>query len=151
MTEIGFVIRRASPRLLVGIDPGSNCGVATLIPGTKTLNLYQFESNIEAMFLLIELSNNWQLEVHVEDARLARKSAYFAKNSSPGKLQGVGYVKGFSKEWESFCRIRMYKYQMHPPTATKMSVELFEKITGIKTLKGESHKRDAANIILGRK
>ncbi len=148
---IGFEVRRSLPRLLIGIDPGSNCGVATLIPDSKCLNLYQFNSNIEAMFLIIKLSHDYDIELFIEDARLAPKNAYFAKTGNPGKLQGVGYVKGFCKEWEAFCKMRMYKHQMIQAKNTKIDQVLFEKITGMKTLKGEHHKRDAAMIILGRK
>jgi hypothetical protein len=148
---VGFEIKRAKPRLLIGVDPGSNCGVATLIPGSKCLNLYQTKSNIEAMFLIIELANDYEIELFIEDARLAKKNAYFARKDNHGKLQGVGYVKGFSKEWEAFCKIRMFKFTMLQSSNTKMDPILFEKMTGLKTLKTEHHKRDAAMIILGRK
>ena len=148
---IGFEVRRSLPRLLIGVDPGSNCGVATLFPNSKCLNLYQFNSNIEAMFLIIKLSHDFDIELFIEDARLFKKSGYHAKNSNAGRLQGVGYVKGFSKEWEAFCKMRMYKFTMLQSSKTKVDPVLFEKMTGMKTLKTEHHKRDAAMIILGRK
>lgn len=148
---IGFEITRMKTRLLIGVDPGSNCGVATLIPNSKCLNLYQFKSNIEAMFLIIQLANDYDVELFIEDARLFKKSGFHAKNSNSGRLQGVGYVKGFSAEWEAFCKIRMYKFTMLQSANTKADPVLFEKMTGLKTLKTEHHKRDAAMIILGRK
>lgn len=147
---IGFKIEIMT-RLLIGIDPGSNCGLATLDPATKQLLLFQFNSNIEAMFFVMDLNDKYDIEIFIEDARLAKKNVYYAKTSNVGKLQGVGYVKGFSKEWEAFTRLLKIKNTMLPPGQTKSSPEYFFQLTGIKTLKGEHHKRDAALIILGRK
>lgn len=142
--------RRGLPKLLIGIDPGSNCGVATLVSGTKLLGLYQFKSNIEAMFFCIELSNDWEIELTIEDARKVVKNAYFAQKANRGKDQGVGYVKGYCKEWEAFCVLRGYQYQMVSPKNTKMDELLFEKLTGKKTLKTQHHMRDAALLIFGK-
>lgn len=102
------------------------------------------------MLYCLELLNDWQLEMYVEDARKAVKNSYFAQKGNPGKLQGVGYVKGFSKEWEAFCRILEIPVQMLTPKNTKMEPDLFEKMTGVKTLKTQHHMRDAALLIFGK-
>jgi hypothetical protein len=150
---LAFEIRKAKPLLFVGIDPGSNCGVATLQQGSITPTLKEFDSNVEAMFHLIELSNDWDLEIRIEDARMAKKLAYFAKNENKGKLQGVGYVKAYSKEWEAFCILKKFSYKMVAPNSkiTKLSSAVFEKITGLKVPETKHHCRDAAMLILGLK
>jgi hypothetical protein len=147
---IGFKIEIMN-RLLIGVDPGSNCGLATLEPQTGQLLLYQFNSNIEAMFFVMDLIEKYDVEMFIEDARLFKKSAFHAKTSNPGRQQGVGSVKGASKEWEAFTRLLKIKCQMMPIGQTKTSPEYFFKLTGIQTLKTQHHKRDAAMIILGRK
>lgn len=142
--------KRGLPRLLIGIDPGSNCGFASLIPGTKILCLHQFKSNIEAMFHCMRLANDWDIELTIEDARKVVKNAYFAQKANRGKDQGVGYVKAYCKEWEAFCVLRGYQYQMISPKNTKMDESFFEKLTGKKTLKTQHHMRDAALLIFGK-
>ena len=141
------------PKLFIGIDPGSTCGLATLQQGSKMPNLYQFNSNIEAMFFVISLANDWEIDLTIEDARLAIKTAYHAKNQTKGKAQGVGCVKAYSKEWEAFCQLRRYPHRMVAPNhrITKTTPEFFEQLTGCKTKKTEHHLRDAAMLILGKK
>ena len=147
---IGFEMKVSKTRLLIGIDPVSTCGMATLIPNSKCLNLYEFDSNIQAMFQVIELSNDYEIELFIEDARLYKKSGFHAKTSDKGRLQGVGYVKGYSKEWEAFCRLKMFRFNLLQAKNTKVSPDFFEKLTGLKTLKTQTHMRDAAMIIFGR-
>lgn len=141
------------PKLFIGIDPGGNCGMATILSGIPTPNLFQFKSNIEAMFFVIELSIDHTIEVYIEDARKAVKNGYFARTGNTGKVQGVGYVKGYSAEWEAFCKLKRFPFVLLAPNPklTKTTPEYFERLTGLRTLKTEHHKRDAAMLILGKK
>ena len=150
---IGFKIEMARPKLYIGVDPGSTCGIATLQAGSRSPNVYQFKSNIEAMFFVIRLANDWDVELTIEDARLAIKTAYHARTQTKAKDQGVGYVKAYSKEWEAFCQLKGFSHRMVTPNyrITKTSPEYFEQLTGIKTLKGEHHMRDAAMLIIGKR
>lgn len=137
--------------LYIGIDPGSNTGVALWRPKEKHLVLEQFTSHCAAMFYLYDLLRNIDpstVKFRIEDARLSRKKTkHLAPN--PGKLQGVGYVKAYSKDWEAFCTVHGYDLELLAPRNTKVSPEYFERLTGIKTLKTQSHKRDSGMLVYG--
>ncbi len=95
------------------------------------------------------------VKFRIEDARLttthARKLPSHLVKQNAGKLQGVGYVKAYSKDWEAFCKNSGFDYELVAPqhSVTKVSPEYFEQLTGIKTLKTQSHKRDAAMLVFG--
>lgn len=143
--------------LYIGIDPGSNTGVALWHPKEKHLVLEQFSSHCAAMFYLYELLRSIDPSVvkfRIEDARLTMKYAkkiprHLVKAQHTGKIQGVGYVKAYSKDWEAFCKNGGYDLELLPPGFTKPSPEYFEKLTGIKTLKTQSHIRDAGMLVYG--
>lgn len=138
-------------KILIGIDPGSNTGIAVYHREKKNLLIYQYSSHVEAILKLRELLQAIEpdkIKFRIEDARKARKRPDLAKQNI-GKAQGVGYVKAYSKDWEAFCKLLGYEYELLAPSNTKVSPEYFERLTGLKTLKGQSHMRDAALLIYG--
>ncbi|GAB2540046.1 hypothetical protein [Rufibacter soli] len=142
--------------IFIGIDPGSTTGVGIWYSHHKVLKLHQYKSHAEAMLSLREFVETCKSERAVphfiiEDARLVRGNAFFASKNSSRKDQGVGYVKAYSKDWEAFCKVLGLSYDLKPPTNTKTTPEYFESLTGLKTLKTESHKRDAGMMVLGMK
>ncbi|MFC6998046.1 hypothetical protein [Rufibacter roseus] len=121
----------------------------------KQLKLHQFTGMYEAMQYLdhfVQARERKGEEVHViiEDARLVKGNRFFAHQNSSRKDQGVGSVKGASKEWQRFCEYLGLSFELKPPTNTKVTPEYFESLTGLKTKKTESHKRDAGMLVIGR-
>lgn len=146
--------------LYIGIDPGSNTGIAIWHKPDKKLEMHQFGSHSEAMLFVHRKLNGLRpvdastVQFRIEDARLTMKHAkkmprHLLKPQHPGKIQGVGYVKAYSKDWEAFCVNEGYDHELLPPGTTKVSPAYFEAMTGIKTLKGQSHIRDAGMLVYG--
>ena len=90
-----------------------------------------------------------EIKFMIEDARKARKRPDLALVNK-GKEQGVGHVKAYSKDWEAFCNKIDVAYEMLQAANTKVNPVYFEKLTGIKTLNTEDHKRDAGMLVFGR-
>ncbi len=89
------------------------------------------------------------VKFRIEDARKAKARPDLAEVNK-GKLQGVGYVKAYSKDWEAFCKLHGCAYELLAPANTKVNPVYFEKLTGIKTLITEDHKRDAGMLVFGK-
>lgn len=144
--------------LYIGIDTGSYTGVAFWHKIDRKMELMQFTSHSEAMLYLHEKLKtvaSHLVKFRIEDARLTTKYSkripkHLLKDNA-AKIQGVGYVKAYSKDWEAFCKNGGYDYELVAPqqSVTKTSPEYFEKLTGIKTLKTQSHKRDAGMLVFG--
>lgn len=143
--------------IYIGIDPGSTTGLAVSIKRENIFSIKEFSSHAAA---LLEVNRIIQFEradeayfnkikVIIEDARLAKPRPDL-KEVNKGKLQGVGYVKAYSKDWEQFCILSKVPYELRPPSNTKVSPEYFEKLTGLKTTKTQSHCRDAGMLVYGR-
>lgn len=147
----------------IGIDPGSVVtGVAVWERASKSIIYLQgFDSHCSSILFIYDKimthNNKWpnpdEVFFRIEDARLSTHGAgrtpqEIAQRNA--RKQNVGYVKALSKDWEEFCKLNSLQYEMVSPRRnnTKMAPELFENITGIKTLKGEHHLRDAANLVI---
>jgi len=89
------------------------------------------------------------VKFRIEDARLAPPRPDLAEINK-GKEQGVGYVKAYSKDWEAFCNSCGFLYEMVKASHTKTTPEYFKMLTGINTLKTQSHLRDAGMLVFGR-
>ena len=145
---------RIKPHLLVAIDPGSTTGLCIWNTETQQIELLkEFKGHCLAVLFVNELLSTLhkgKYAFYVEDARKARKRPDL-KEVNRGKAQGVGAVKSLSKDWDVLLTHFGVKFELLPPTNTKISPEQFEKMTGIKTLKTHSHKRDSALLVIGRK
>lgn len=139
--------------ILIGIDPGSVVTGFALLIENEPPKLLGFKSHCEAILYALQVVQTYgRKNIHfvVEDARKVVKNAWFAKQNGGKKDQGAGYVKALSKDWECFCRDIAkvpYTLQAPNPAITKWLPERFEALTGIKTLKGEHHLRDAYLLI----
>ena len=81
---IGFKIEKAMPVLFVNVKPGQGCAIQTQQQGSKFNNQYTFRSNIEAMFFVIELANDWDLIITLP----------------------------MHDEWIAFCELRRYNFSV---------------------------------------
>lgn len=140
------------PTLYIGIDPGVNTGVALWYPNLKKLEVLQFKSHCQAMLFLYDKLRPFDSRLimfRIEDARKAKPRPDLALVNA-GKEQGVGYVKAYSKDWEQFCLHLDYGYEVLAPQNTKVNEQYFECLTGIRTLKTQTHLRDAGMLVFGR-
>lgn len=140
-------------KVLIGIDPGNTTGIAYYYKTEKRLECFQYKSHIEAILSTVERLKEltaYDIYFRIEDARKQKKRPDL-KQMNRGKEQGVGSVKARSKDWEDLCIKQGWSYEMCEPKRTpyKENPALFEKLTGIKTLKGESHLRDSAVLVYG--
>lgn len=145
--------------LYVGIDPGSNTGVAFWYPNLKKMEVFSFTSHAEAILYLYDKFKPLDkslIKFRIEDARLTTKfakplPAHLRPETNKGKEQGVGYVKAYSKDWEAFCNCIGIDYELLAPqqNKTKTKPEYFQALTGIRTKEGEHHKRDAGMLVVG--
>jgi len=149
----GNIKRSGEKMIYIGVDPGSITGIAIWYQKEKNLTLFQYKSHAEAILNMhefyIDEDIKSRIKFVIEDARLAKPRPDL-KEVSKGKLQGVGYVKAFSKDWEAFCKLLGLQYELRPPSNTKVSPEYFERLTGLKTLKSQSHMRDSGMLVFGK-
>lgn len=138
--------------IYIGIDPGVYTGYAVYDPAAKTLRELNTLTIDVAAARVLELSAAGPVKVYFEDARQRTWFERERNNSDyRGKLMGAGAVKRDSKIWEDFLTNRGIPYVMVAPkhNATKMSRNLFEKVTGWHGRCSE-HARDAAMLVFGR-
>jgi hypothetical protein len=127
----------------IGIDPGTNTGVAVRYCGTwhtiATMTI------IEA----IDLVRGWTLEeetilVRFEDARLR---TWFGK-SGPEKWKGAGSIMRDCAIWEETLTALGIPFEKVPPKEVKETTAAqFQKLTGWKT-RTSIHAREAAWLVL---
>ena len=76
------MIEKAMPVLCVNIKPGKGCAIQTQQQNSNFNNQYTFRSNIEGMFFLIKLANDWDLIITLP----------------------------MHDEWIAFCELRRYNF-----------------------------------------
>jgi hypothetical protein len=134
-------------KLLIGIDPGKNTGLAAWDLKAKALHHYGQSSAIHAQTKIIELSKEFEIFVILEDSRLniRRKDA-----SSMHRLKGAGDIAGQCRAWVEFLEYYGIKYERRAAGQTykgRLKRDYFQKITGISTLVKEDHIRDAVMMV----
>lgn len=141
------------PRLLIGIDPGTDCGIAWKI-GCQPMQVTT-KKLLPAMALLTTLVREHGIartQIWIEDAR-QNKPAFHRKGASPAAMlkiaQNVGAVKRDTGLLEQHCQTLGVKPMMVRPTTAKWDRSMMRAATGI-TKPCSQHARDAAKLISGR-
>ncbi len=134
----------------IGIDPGTNTGVAAWNPFFDDLTLQTMKVH-KAMEYVSEIAKeipNRKCLVRFEDARQRK---WFG-NAGREQLQGAGSIKRDCAIWEDFLKDLGVDFEMVAPknTVTKISKEYFKQLTGYKGVTSE-HGRDAAMLVYGMK
>lgn len=141
--------------IYVGIDTGTNTGVAVWNNHTRTLELvacmkiHQALKEVERWKSVADESKT-KLIVRVEDARKREWYEPMAREKERHKLQGVGSVKRDATIWEDFLTDLGVEFEMVAPknNTTKLSQERFKVITGYAGRTNE-HSRDATMLVYG--
>lgn len=131
-------------KLLIGIDPGVQTGVAIWDLETQQFHSLMTCSILEAIEVVKNLNNTEKIEVWFEDARLRK---FFGKTGRE-VLQGAGSIKRDCSIWEWFLTKAEIPFKAIPPShnVTKVGARLFEKMTGLSGRHSE-HARDAAMLV----
>jgi hypothetical protein len=128
----------------VGIDPGTNTGLAVKIDGVfsqiRTVTIC--EAIEEVKQLHVEFGD--RLKLRIEDARLRT----FFGNAGREKLMGAGSIKRDCTIWEDEMNRLAIPFQMvHPKDVKATTSDYFKKITGW-VGRTSIHAREAAWLIL---
>lgn len=129
--------------IYIGIDPGTNTGIAAWDSDTHTWRSIQTTTIMEAIDLCKWMGQTQEVTIVMEDARLRK---WFGK-SGREQLQGAGSIKRDCAIWEEvFPNI----VKVAPKNnKTKLDSTTFEKITGWKG-RTSVHARDAAMLVFGK-
>jgi hypothetical protein len=139
-----------SKKLLIGIDPGVNTGIATYDPEKKSLLLDTLKLH-EAFRQLIQLNQFWDLEVVIENPNLW--THFQNSKDAKAKLQGAGSVKRDYSAWVEFLTDYGIPFNGVRPDKSRNAYAkqnaLFQKITGY-TKRCSEHARVAAMLVYKR-
>ncbi len=133
--------------LLIGIDPGTNCGFAiwriseTRIEAVETFMIHQ------AMRVVSSRSQMASVKVYIEDSRNVSRGF-----GGAAKAQGAGSIKRDCNIWEDFLKDLGIDYQFIRPnkkSMLKMDDKAFRALTGWDK-RTSNHGRDAALLVFGR-
>lgn len=140
-----------SKKYAIGIDTGVTTGIAVWDIAEKKFIYVRQCAIHKAIFYVQELINihgKDSIVIFVEDAR---KRKFFRGENIAAKQQGAGSIKRDASVWESYLTDTGVEFHMKAPHNTKIDPNIFEKMTGVKTLKGEHHLRDAAMMVINYK
>ena len=134
--------------ILVGIDPGTQTGVALWDKPyqnyieIKTMKIHNALKYVE------EWSLRHVLQMYIEDPNTWKP---FGKKVDKSRLQGAGSIKRDFAIWRDFCEEK--KIEMIPVklqgTTKKIDSRYFNKLTGW-DIKTSQHARDAAMLVFKR-
>jgi hypothetical protein len=135
--------------LIIGIDTGTNTGLAVWNKEVKTLDYVATVKIHEAMNYVKGFIDRYGIEkvyIRVEDARQRK---WFG-NSGREQLQGAGSIKRDAVIWEDFLKDLGADFEMVAPknNKTKLTDEYFKQITGWKG-RTSNHARDAVFLCYG--
>ena len=132
-------------RYLIGVDPGTNTGIALWDKKRRVFLQIDTCGIVDAMADVLLFAKD-DAEVWIEDARLC----IWPGRGGAGKLQGVGSVKRDCSIWQEFCEHHNLPYMLIDPrhNRTKMKSPTFAKLTGW-TERTNEHGRDAAMLVYG--
>jgi len=130
--------------LIIGIDPGTNTGVAVWCSEKRALETVSTWGIIDAMASVLLLSQLDACLLVFEDSR--KRTWYGSKGRE--SLQGAGSIKRDCAIWQEFCKGYKIPYRAVKPARglTKWNAEQFKRLTGWQGRTSE-HARDAAMLV----
>ena len=133
-------------KVVIGIDPGVNTGVAVADGGklirVESMNAVEAEGCVMQCIEMYGLPNVF---VRFEDARMRQ---WFGSKGVEA-LQGAGSIKRDCSRWEEFLTHHNIPHARIAPKAnrTKLTADQFKRITGWQGRTNE-HARDAAMLVV---
>ena len=138
-------------RVLIGIDPGTRCGIAWKV-GRSAMQVAT-KGLLDTMALLTKIVQEHgaaRVKVWVEDARMNRPvfDRGVSRQAMQRIAQNVGSVKRDTDLLEQHCKTLGVNPMMVRPTTAKWTPAMMRAATGIE--RSSQHARDAAKLIAGR-
>lgn len=139
-------------QIIIGIDPDiDKSGVAALDHGDEYFDMW--EMTFFEIFNMLQKHKERIKMVYIEAGHLNKKSNWHKYGKGEGVAARIGKNVGSNHQvgrlLEQMCQYLSVPYTMVKPMGKK-DVDEFYDITGIKTLKKDQDKRDAAMLIWGR-
>lgn len=133
-------------KVVIGIDPGVNTGVAVADGGKLVSVGCMAAVKVEEMVLQTMIDNGGKLFVRFEDARMRQ---WFGSKGREA-LQGAGSIKRDCSRWQEFLEHHNIPHARIAPKAnrTKLTADQFKAITKWQGRTNE-HSRDAAMLVVG--
>jgi hypothetical protein len=141
-------------KIIVGIDPGVETGVAVRELGQKEYAKIATMPIHTAIFYVLGLINDKNNDVYVifEDARKRKwfNDSGMTVKGSRGLAMGAASVKRDCTIWEDFLESQPVRWAAVAPRkgTTKIDAAVFARLTGY-TGRTSNHARDAAMLIQG--
>jgi len=134
-------------KLIIGIDPGVNTGVAIYDQKTKKL-IDVLTMHLHDAFELVQQYKPLIGKVRVEDAR--KRTWFGPEEKVDAKQQGAGSIKRDCTIWEDFLKAKQIPYEMLKPgkIKTKVNAKFFKQLTGWAS-STTNHSRDAGMLVWG--
>lgn len=146
-------MQRRPPKVYIGIDPGTETGIATGKENSHRFTNIGSASILDAFDVVLEIVNYCgQSHVHVcvEDARKNILPKHLQTNTGREQDMGVGSVRRDCAIWEDFLKRNKIKHTMTDPRKRRKKVKApeFKELTGWTKRNGNNeHSRDAAMVI----
>lgn len=149
-------MQRITHPYIIGIDPGTETGLAIYNRPTRSIELITSGTLLEMQYLLQAHPWNARIKaglvfVRMEDARLRTWIPHQkTETAERGRREGAGYVKAHCAIWEDFCKIWGIPYELVPPknNKTKVKADYFKQLTGWPGRTNE-HERDSCMLVYG--
>ena len=141
-------IKQAAPSYYVGLDIGTQTGVAVYHLQTKQLTYIKTMGIYQAIKHIERLSEEYAIHVRIEDPTTWVDFRKLPAKESSSRLQGAGSVKRDFAIWlEVFAALEIpYTKVRLQGTLKKLKRDAFAKITGY-TEPTSVHGRDAAMLV----
>lgn len=134
--------------IAIGIDTGTTTGVAVWHIQKKSF-IYLAEEKIHnTLSTVLEYIEDYGADAVIIFVEDARKRKFFRGENIAAKQQGAGSIKRDAVIWEDFLTEVGVAFVMKAPKNTKIDAEIFFKMTGVETKKTQTHKRDAAMMVM---
>ena len=130
--------------IVIGIDPGTNTGLAVWDLEGKRFNCIETYSIHRAMEFVRHNSVGTKAVI-IEDARLRK---FFGGKDMSAQAQGAGSIKRDCSIWEDFLTEYEIPFILKAPQNTKVPEAVFKKMTGWDK-RTSNHARDAAMLVFG--
>lgn len=146
LTGMEAIEARRNAIIVIGIDPGTNTGIAVKRRGI--LEFVETHTIWRALNIVKELAENYgsveNVFVRIEDAR---QRTWFGKTDRE-RLKGAGSVERDCNIWEEVLTELQITFELiHPKRVKATTPEQFDKLTGWKE-RTSIHAREAAWLII---
>ena len=151
ISNIELIQCRKEKALFIGIDPGTNTGVAVWKSKSRRFHSIFTMSILDAMEYVYGLYGSAIFEEEtsvliIEDARKKRLPKHLQSGSS--RLMGAGSIRRDCKMWVDFCVSKSLRFYLKPPVSslTGWNAKKFQEYTGYEHQTNQ-HGRDAAMLV----